>query len=442
MMKIARVLIAISMMVLCISPTYAEGYNVLVIPDGYVRNTHKNLVKSVDIEEMLARKFISKMEEDGMAYAPTTSVLKISINNNSKFDKTANEPLENIRIISKAYGVPKVLIIHTKTEMSSNTQQKMFWNRLDLPVLVPFEPNMRLMTTVTMYNAKNNEVIWSDVYYKKIALKNNGVELSDLNKYYDELIPKVFDNIKDSKETHAIMVHSPSDLINNDTVEKKNPIIQFFENIKNSITIKQIEKQEKLLDEKIAEKKAKENKKVHKKPEPNVIKKPTPNLEMKSDTKVVKNEEKTKKGFMHEVQFKFYIVKQDLFKNIKNEFDNPERNATVQRQKTAKKVLKEKQVQEKKTKVKQVKQKPQKEVKTAQKKSYIDTLKLKYHDIKIKSAQKQDSQKKVKTVEEPKYKYLIESMDDSVSVNRYIQSKPRYNSRNYVPKYDSDVNDI
>ena len=118
-------------------------------------------------------------------------------------------------------------------------------------------------------------------------------------------------------------------------------------------------------------------------------------------------------------------------------------NATVKRQKTAKKLLKEKQVQEKKTGTKQVKTKPKKEKKVA-KQSYLDKLKLKYQDLKIQNAKKKDAETKIKTVEETQqYKYLIESDDgDSVSVNKYIQSKPRYNSRNYTPKYENDVNDI
>ena len=449
MIKIARILIAVFMMIVCISSAYAEGYNVLVIPDSYLRNVNKKMVKSIDIEEMLARKFITKMEEDNMAYAPTISVLRISIKNNSKFDRHANESIDNIRILSKAYGVPKVLVIKTNTEMSSNNQQKMFWNRLDLPVLIPFEPSMKLSTTLTMYNIKDDEVIWSDVYYKKLAVRNNGVSLEDINKYYDELIPKVFNNIRDSKETHAIMVNNaPSDFAKV-SEEKMNPIKQFIENLKNRYAIREIERQEKLLEEKVAEKKAKEEreaKREAKKSIKKVVNKPKPNLEVGLDKKVVKQEDTQKKRFLDPIQFKFYIVKQDLFKNIKKEFDNPEKKEINRQHRMAKKLLKEKQAQEKKeiVKTKQVKIKPKKEVKTAKKKSLKDSLKLKYQDFKIQNAKKQDEKTKIKTVEEPKkYQYLIESDNDgNFSVNKYIQSKPRYNSRNYIPRYDYNVNDI
>lgn len=431
------------MFVLCVSPVFAEGYSVLVIPSCYVRNVKKPIIKSVDVEELLARKFIMKMEANSIAYAPTMNVLRISINNNSKVNKAENDAMENIRILSKAYGVPKVIIITTNTDTNSNAQQKMFWNRLDLPVLVSFEPNMKLTTTVTMYNAKTNEILWSDVYYKRIALKGGGVDISDVDSYYDELIPKVFENMRDSKETHAIMVHSPADLINTPE-EKTNPIKQFIENIKNSFAQRQIEKQEKLLDEKVAEKKAKESKKANKKVINNVVKKPAPNLEIKSDTqKVTQQEANPKKGVFDSIQFKFYIVKQDLFKNIKKEFDNQEKNSVKEQQKTAKKLLKEKQVQEKKESV--PKTKVTKKSKTGQKKSLVDVMKSKYHDIRIQNAKKQDAETKIKTVEEPKqqYKYVIDPSDeDSVSANRYIQSKPRYNSRNFIPKYASDVNDM
>ena len=340
------------------------------------------------------------------------------------------------------------MVIKTTTAMSSNSQQKMFWNRLDLPVLIPFEPSMKLSTTVTMYNIKDDEVIWSDVYYKKLAVRNNGVSLEDINNYYDELIPKVFNNIKDSKETHAIMVNAPSDFAKV-SEEKMNPIKQFIENLKNRYAIREIERQEKLLEEKVAEKKAKEEreaKREAKKSMKKVVNKPKPNLEVGLDKKVVKQEDTQKKRFLDPIQFKFYIVKQDLFKNIKKEFDNQEKKEINRQHRTAKKLLKEKQAQEKKeiVKTKQVKLKPKKEVKTAKKKSLKDSLKLKYQDFKIQNAKKQDEKTKIKTVEEPKkYQYLIESDNDgNFSVNKYIQSKPRYNSRNYVPRYDYNVNDI
>ena len=196
--------------------------------------------------------------------------------------------------------------------------------------------------------------------------------------------------------------------------EKMNPIKQFIENLKNRYAIREIERQEKLLEEKVAEKKAKEEreaKREAKKSMKKVVNKPKPNLEVGLDKKVVKQEDTQKKRFLDPIQFKFYIVKQDLFKNIKKEFDNPEKKEINRQHRTAKKLLKEKQVQEKKeiVKTKQVKIKPKKEVKTAKKKSLKDSLKLKYQDFKIQNAKKQDEKTKIKTVEEPKkYQYLIE----------------------------------
>ena len=87
-----------------------------------------------------------------------------------------------------------------------------------------------------------------------------------------------------------------------------------------------------------------------------------------------------------------------------------------------------------KPKVKPVKEKTQKT-------SVIDTIKSKYQEL----GKTRDMNKSVtKTAEEhKKYDYVIEAeREDSSTANKFIQSRPRINSKSYVPCYDNDVNDI
>lgn len=428
-MNILRIIVIALIIALCRIHVYAGEYNVLVVPYCAIDTTRQNKMGNVDIEEMLARKFIAKMENDGMANAPTVSVLNISIKNNPDFVRNAADPMINVKALSKSYGVPRVLIIKSKTEVQNPNQQKVFWTKLDLPVITHPESNIRLVTTVTMYNAQSDSVLWSDVYYKQINKMGSlgddesiSSKISAINDYYDQLIPKVLDNIEGSKETHAIMLTSlPEDAFVEDKVTVENPIVAFFENIRQAFEKRRLKK-EKIKREKLAEKTKK-----------NQIK---PNLTMQEKL----TEQNNNLGFFGRLKktfnWKFYVVKQDFkIKSILKEFQNEDEKKDDTVQKTAEKLLKEKQKQrkkEEKSNTKTIEHKP----------SIIDTIEAKYNKVKTDSAEKKAEKEKLMD-ENVKYKTVITSDDEmETSANRYLHTKPRFNSRNYSPKFNSEINDI
>lgn len=429
-MKTAKILIALTIMILCSMPVFAERYNVLVIPYCAIDTTRQNKMGNVDIEEMLARKFISKMENDGMANAPTINVLHISIKNNPNFIQNAENPMTNVRALAKSYGVSKVLLIMSSTEVQNPHQQKDFWTKLDLPVITHPETNMRLVTTVKMYDAKTDEVTWSDVYYKHVNKIGNVIHdletpedrLSAINSYYDELIPKVLDNIEGSKETHAIMLTSlPKDAKINTSVTKENPIIVFIENLKNSFEARRLEK-ERIKREKAL---AKSNK--------NKIK---PNFEMQ-ETLAEKNQQN--KGFFSKIikafNWKFYIVKQDLkIKNVVKEFQDPVKKDDDKTSKTAEKLLKEKH----KNIQKGVKKKTAKKTGPG----LIETIKTEYNKFMEEAEEKKAEREKIMN-ENVKYQTVTRTENDMTpAANIYLNVRPRNNSKNTSPKFSYPVNDI
>ena len=428
-MKILQIIAIALIITFSRIPVFAGEYNVLVIPYCAIDTTRQNKMGHVDIEEMLARKFIAKMENDGMANAPTVSVLNISIKNNPNFVRNAADPMINVKALSKSYGVSRVLIIKSKTEVQNPNQQKVFWTKLDLPVITHPESNIRLVTTVTMYNAQSDSVIWSDVYYKQINKmgmigddESITAKISAINDYYDELIPKVLDNIEGSKETHAIMLTSlPEDAFVEDKVTAENPIVAFFENIRQAFEKRRLKK-EKIKREKLAEKTKK-----------NQIK---PNLTMQEKL----TEQNNNLGFFGRLKktfnWKFYVVKQDFkIKSILKEFQNEDEKKDDTVQKTAEKLLKEKQKQREKEGKYHQKAKEQKP-------SIIDSIETKYNKLRTDSAQKKAEKEKLLD-ESVKYKTVIMSDDEmETSANRYLHVKPRSNSRNYSPKFNSEVNDI
>lgn len=191
------------------TPTFAGEYKVIVLPNSTIDVSHKNKVNNVDIEEMLAKKVINRMEEQGLACAPTLNILRIGIINNPYFSPNASNPMNNAKIISKSYNVPKVLLISSKVIVKTPAQQREFWKSLNIPALTSAESDLRLITTATMYDMKTDQVLWSDVYQQKMGKTSEGVhsiKLAKVNSYYDKITDRMLEDLKTTTSTSAILV--------------------------------------------------------------------------------------------------------------------------------------------------------------------------------------------------------------------------------------------
>lgn len=191
------------------TPTFAGEYKVIVLPNSTIDVSHKNKVNNVDIEEMLAKKVINRMEEQGLACAPTLNILRIGIINNPYFSPNASNPMNNAKIISKSYNVLKVLLISSKVIVKTPAQQREFWKSLNIPALTSAESDLRLITTATMYDMKTDQVLWSDVYQQKMGKTSEGVhsiKLAKVNSYYDKITDRMLEDLKTTTSTSAILV--------------------------------------------------------------------------------------------------------------------------------------------------------------------------------------------------------------------------------------------
>lgn len=472
-MRIARIVIAFFIILSGIIPVFAEGYDILVIPVSVITTSKKCTVANVDIEDLLAKKIVDKMELESIAYSPNTNILKISIKNNSDFKHEALDCFENAKILSNSYGVPRVLLISSKIELINPDQQKKFWNKLDLPVLIQPESNMKLITTVTLYNGKDDEVVWSDTYYKKLNLTGEGINnyntdsarLTAIYAYYNELIPKIFENMKDSKQTHAIMVRSGSDgiLLNKDNPVVIPPKLTFAEKLKMAFQGFGGDKKQK-------KKKSKSTTRTNIKDTVNL----KPTFELEQTPKNLKEEEN--KGvvnkFKRTFQFKLNIMHfdsikrflsesfvrsddaktKDNAKNILKDRTKQEKSAEVKsavksqtKEKTVKKPEPTKVKKESKpeNKIKPVKSEKESKVKSSEKKEgLLSRMKKKLDDMKAGSNEKKEIKKNDKN-ERIKYSTMVVPTDENTSeATKNLQTKPRNNARNYVPKFDTSVNDI
>lgn len=211
-MKIFFVILAF--IFFCTPTANSEGYSILVIPSGFVGKSSGNMLADKNIEDILAQNLIKYLDENDIAYAPKLNVMRLSIRNNSKLLPETSEPAENIKIISKSYGVSKVLLVSSNVEQYKISSQKYFWNKLGLPVIIPQETGSRIVTTVTYIDTSANNILWQDIFYKNIndiSEKTNphNINVSRINSatvYYDELAQDIVKNFKGTKETHAIMI--------------------------------------------------------------------------------------------------------------------------------------------------------------------------------------------------------------------------------------------
>ena len=297
-MRIAKILIASLIIFWCILPSLAEGYNVLVIPQSCVDTSYKYNIGNIDFEELLVKKFVTKMEDGDIAYAPTLSVLKISILNNPYLHKDGLKLMDNVNILSNAYGVPRVLLVSSKLEMQTASQQKALWEKLGLPVIIRPEENFRVVTSVKLLNTKDNEVIYNNIFYKNMSAS----DVKNIDAYYDELIPKVFETLRDSKQTHAIMVGSGVNIEVSD--DKKSDYYEYEPMISSKTRLKTIGN----TDKNILTKNTKVyNKKVKTDLEPK---------EQFDNNKAIEASKKAKNGFL----FRFNVMNIDkIIDAIKNE---------------------------------------------------------------------------------------------------------------------------
>ena len=441
-------------------PSFSEGYNVLVIPQGCVETSSNTYIGNMNIEEMLAKKIIDRMEYTGTACSPTMQVLKISIMNNPDVSINKISPMANSKILSGAYGVPKVLLLSSRVELLNEHKQKRFWDKLELPVLTQSGSSSRVVTTVTLYNAKTDEVLWSDVYYKNIdsvsSGNTNGEKLAYLNRYYDELIPRIFENIRDSKETHAIMVKDKSLLQSentNTTTKNEFSLKKSIEKFKTSFVNKKTKENKTVISS--SRSKTQSNLEMKEKTkQPNVLEKFKEVCHLKktnSDVEIAKkeitsNREKEEK-VSDKKEVKQKVSNEKIAKNVITERQTKVEKNNNTADKSLKKTIDkkiadykakrvEKQIQKTEEKVKKIVEEPTEKV------SLKDRIKKKYLEFKNKHqlAKQEKMQIKENNIQ---YSTQVKPDEDNTSeATKSLQTKPRNNSRVFAPKFDNTVNEI
>ena len=397
-----RVFVLLAALLLSVHGTiaYSEGYSILVIPAGAAGiSSPAPLLGNANVEEILSDKLIKYLEETNTAYAPLLGILKLSIKNNSNFIPNAVNPLNNAKIISKSYGVSKVILVSSKLEVQDRASQKSFWNKMELPVIIQQESDLLLITSVTFLDTRSDDILWHNIFYKNINCIDNRInhynttnlKLNAVDIYYDKLAQNIINDLKETKETHAIMINNKRKTDTNPTKAKEIRLMNDFS--------------------------AKKPLKINNKSEQNSSSGHVNTLKPIHKTNYSSNKSFAEK-FKNAVQLKYDNIKQEIEKN-KIKKATPALKQDSEKFPNAI---------------------PSKVIKDAGK---TDTKKFK-DKIKPKMTTDDKIQKPVPKSD----KKLFDSNNsaltdfDTYPVNNYLKYNRRNNSRNYMLKFDSFINDM
>ena len=419
----------------------------LVIPNGLIGATRKSILGTTDIEETLTIRLIKYLDENNIACSPSLSTLKLSVKNNANCIQNQKNVSNNIHAVSKAYGVYKVLVISSKIEVQSATKQKAYWTKLDLPVITPPESNIKIITNISLINTQTNETLWNNVFYKNINCIGNGInnyntdasKLNAINNYYNTLAIKIVDEIKTNKNLKSIMVITKPN--NNDKIYSIKPVSS--KNVEPQTIKEQKTSTTNINTSKPTEKNNIDMQKL------NTVK---PNLNMHETIKP--KQDNIFKVLKNNIQLKYDNIRQEYENNQikKMELNTtaptykkkdaqvikeaPQTTEKIQSPKVEKEVVKnEKETKkvEQSQKIKQEKIENKKE-----KPTFSEKMKTKYENVKKSYQEYKDN----KTNEKKELENIDTIDDNAPQLDNSINIKPRNNSRNYTPKFDSSVNDM
>lgn len=377
------------------SVSFAGEYKLVVIPNNLIDSSEaKSTIEKISIEDILTQKIINQLDLYDSIGVPTLDILRIAVLNNPYIAKTS-DPIENAKMIADSYNVSNVVIVNSKLVLHNTSQQKEIWNKFNLPVLNQLEDCYQVVTTIIMYDMKTKEPVWNDVCFHKLSRASDGmssIKFSTVNLYYDNLVHNFVKELKSFTSAPDAVTKSKS--------------------VKN--TTKSV---------------SRKNNNTEKKQNTNFVKTTIPAKTVQQNTVQTKTNTEPQQSFSSKMS--------DSFKNTKNKIHN-----YLEEKETERAVREIKQQEQKEIEQAIIKKEEAKKQVKSEQQSVSDKIKDRYNSVKQSyEAKKEES---IKADEEAKYYTTISSPDieNGPQINNYIQMKPRNNSRNYMPKFDSSVNDI
>ena len=205
--------------VLAVAPqVYAEGYNVLIMPDNIVT---ENAALDSYIYDASAEFFADKIVTilNGTDYIKSTPVsqtrnavkkdARAVIAAKNLTDRFRTSYIVDYSLLKKAVaptGARYVLLLTSAIDAQNYIMRRTVWDFLNIPGATVVDPAYKISTYAVLVDTNNNKELWSDTYYKTISSCENRiitrgpspqtVQLEKIKDYSEYLCPQIAQKIQ------------------------------------------------------------------------------------------------------------------------------------------------------------------------------------------------------------------------------------------------------
>lgn len=158
--------------------SYAEEYNVLVLPDT-IQFERTNYLVFPDSATVFASDTINEIKKDGRVQTVSMTEVRDTLRKKQRianltkkalkeFKYNYNIPFVDFKEIANCFSTDKVLIITSQTDTQNFILRRSFWDIINLPGEGVIDPAYKLSTYVALIDVSKEQVLWQKTYYKTI----------------------------------------------------------------------------------------------------------------------------------------------------------------------------------------------------------------------------------------------------------------------------------
>lgn len=158
--------------------TKAEEYKILVLPDN-IQFDSTNYLVYPDTSIIFASDIINEIKKNGKVEIVSMAEVRDALRKNTKlkiltknaikeFKYNYNIPFVDFQGIAHCFGVDKILIITSQTDVQNYFLRRTLWDFLNIPGATVINPAYKLSTYAALIDVDKEIVIWQNTYYKTI----------------------------------------------------------------------------------------------------------------------------------------------------------------------------------------------------------------------------------------------------------------------------------
>ena len=198
----------------------ADEYKVLVIPDNIV--TENEIVDSYiynATSEFFANEVINILNNTDFINSPTVSETRhlfksspdymIPVRNlTNRYRTSYNVDFVTLKKIAQKSNAKYALLLTSSIDSENYILRRTTWDVLNIPGASVIDPAYKISTYATLIDTNNNNILWSNTYYKTISVIENRIitrgpspqteQLEKIRDYSRILCPEIAQNVQEN----------------------------------------------------------------------------------------------------------------------------------------------------------------------------------------------------------------------------------------------------